>query len=113
MTILSKLLAVVTSVDIGVPVAMDATPLLGGKGRNATFEAPVAPLTSTVKLQGAYKDSTGGMPAEGDAAWYDIHEFTATSDLMGEFELPDYVRWNTTVLDADGPDLDIFIRGVQ
>lgn len=109
-----KLLQPVTAVAIGAPVAMNATPFLGGKGRNATLSLGAQPTgTTVVLLQGAPKTAAGGLPVPGDASWYTIATFNATNDIEGEFELPDYIRANTTVLQAAAPDLDIFLYGVQ
>lgn len=107
--------AVVTSVDIGTPVALDETPLLGGYGREGKYSIPVLPLTSTVKLQGAGNDpDTGIMPVEGSDLWEDLLTITSASDQVGQInDLPKYIRWNTTVLDADGPDVKVYLEGVQ
>ena len=112
MSKVQKLTAVVTSVDIGTPVALDATPLLGGAGKMGVLRIPVLPLTSTVKVQGAPKidPDTGIAPVEGSSAWEDLATITSASDQVQEIELPDLIRWNTTVLDADGPDVDLFIE---
>lgn len=113
-----KIDAVVTSVDIGTPIALNTTPLLGGAGREAKYSIPVLPLTSTVKLQGASKVSSDGLashvPDEDSTDWTDLLTITSASDHEGEIaDLPDYIRWNTTVLDADGPNVAIFLEGVQ
>lgn len=113
MTMLKKITAVVTSVDIGTPETLNSTPFMGGQGRKATLNIPVLPLTSTIKLQGAPKNDTGAAPAEDSADWTDIVTITSASDQLQEIELPDYIRWNVTVLDADGPDVDLFLYGVQ
>lgn len=112
MTMQIKLTAVVTSVDIGTPVELNASPFMGGAGRNALVKIPVLPLTSTVKLQGA-GNSGDGIPAEGSSDWTDILTLTSASERQYEISLPQYIRWNTTVLDADGPDVNIYLEGVQ
>lgn len=110
-----EITAVVTSVDIGTPQACDTTPLLGGSGREAKLSIPVLPLTSTVKLQGAplIDASTGIAPVEGSDLWEDIVTITSTSGQVQQIELPEQIRWNTTVLDADGPDVKLYLEGVQ
>lgn len=110
MAYITELTAVVTSTDIGTPTALDTSPLLGGKGRKGLLRIPVLPLTSTVKIQGATKDSDGSQPAEDDALWTDIVSLTSTSDQVQEIELPDFIRWNCTVLDADGPDVKVYVE---
>lgn len=114
MTMIATLTVVVTAADIGTPVAMDATPLLGGKGRNAIFEQITPTVTAAFKIQGAPKDASGNMPAEDDESWYDIMTVTAASAIQKiEAELPDFVRWNVGTLDADGPDVNVVVTGVQ
>jgi hypothetical protein len=111
-----ELQAVVTSVDIGTPVAMDDTPLLGGWGREAKYHIPVLPLTSTVLIQGAPKidPDTGIAPVEGSSLWETLLTLTSASDQDGQIDdLPYWIRWNTTVLDADGPDVKLILEGVQ
>ena len=109
-----KIAAVVTSVDIGAPVALTTTPLLGGAGREAKYQLAALPLTSTVLLQGAAKDADGAAPEEASTDWTTLLTLTSASDLVGQIDdLPDFIRWNTTVLDADGPDVVIYLEGVQ
>ncbi len=107
-----KIQAVVTSVDIGTPIALAATPLLGGAGRNGILRCPVLPLTSTVKIQGAplIDVDTGVAPAEDSDKWADLATVTSTSEHQSEIVLPDFIRWNTTVLDADGPDVFFYVE---
>jgi hypothetical protein len=111
-----KITAVVTSVDIGTPVELDETPLLGGAGREAKYQFVSAlPITSTVLIQGAGIDpDTMEMPVEGSGLWETLLTLTSASDLAGEIaDLPQFIRWNTTVLDADGPDIELLLEGVQ
>lgn len=103
----------VTAAAIDTPIAMNATPFLGGKGRNVMFDVPKAPLTSVIEIQHAYKDAAGNMPAEGDAAWVTAATIDATSSLSGEFEVRDFVRTEVTTADVDGPDVDVVLKGVQ
>lgn len=107
---LATLTAVVTSVDIGTPTALNTTPLLGGRGKKGILRIPVLPLTSTVKIQGATKDEYGRQPAEGDSLWTDIATITSASAQIHEITLPDFIRWNTTVLDADGPNVLFYVE---
>lgn len=114
MTMRIELQQPTTAVAIGTPVAMDSTPFLGGYGRNIKWQAPANPTgTAVVLLQHAYKDSTGAMPAAGDAAWVTIATLNATSDIQGEVEVRDYVRLNTTVLQAAAVDARVYLDGVQ
>lgn len=113
MSMILEINAVVTPVDIGTPQSLDATPLLGGQGRNAILHVPELPITSTVLLQGAGKDADGAAPAEDSEDWETLATITSVSDPLQEIELPDFIRWNTTVLDADGPNVRMYLEGVQ
>ncbi len=111
---LKTLNAVVTSVDIGTPVELDETPFLGGQNRNALLRLRALPLTSTVLVQGAGRDpGTKEVPAEDSAAWTTIATLTSASPIVQEILLPEFIRWNTTVLDEDGPNVVIDLEGVQ
>lgn len=110
---LLELNAVVTSVDIGAPVTLNTTPLLGGEGKEALLRVPARPITATVLLQGAYRTQSGAAPAEDSPAWTTIATLTSASDSVQQIELPFYLRWNTTVADADGPAVAIYLEGVQ
>lgn len=108
-----KLAADVTAADIGAPVRLGRTPLLGGQGREAKYSIPVLPITGVFKLQG-HLSASASAPAEDDTGWYDVLTVNATSDQAGEIaDLPAWVRVNTTTADADGPDVDVFLEGVQ
>lgn len=114
MSMIKKFSAVVTTVDIGTPFATLTTPFAGGDGRKAILRLDNKPITSTVKLQGAPKDpGTKEVPAEDSTAWADIVTLTSASDTIQEIALPEYLRWNCTVLDADGPDIVMYLEGVQ
>lgn len=110
-----EITAVVTSVDIGTPQEFMATPLLGGAGREALIHCPVLPLTSTVLIQGApaIDASTGIAPVEGSSLWTTRATFTSSADQIQQIEIDELMRWNTTVLDADGPDVKFVVQGVQ
>lgn len=113
-----KIAAVVTSVDIGTPIALDKTPLLGGAGREGKYSIPVLPLTGVFTLQGAPKNTADGLPsrvpAEDSTEWTTLLTVNASTDRVGEIaDLPDYIRWNTTTADADGPDVVVYLEGVQ
>src|SRR5690242_6439120 len=96
-----KITADVTTVNKGAGVALDRTPLLGGQGREARYRIPDLPLTSTVKLQGAPL-SNGAVPGSADASWADLLTITSASDKEGLIsDLPECIRYSTTVLDAD------------
>jgi hypothetical protein len=112
MSMLKTITAVVTAVDIGTPVECATTPNL--TGRKVIRRLRALPLTSTVKLQGAPRDpGTKQAPAEDSTAWTDIETLTSASAIVGEITLPDFIRWNCTVLDADGPNVVIDLEGVQ
>lgn len=104
----------VTTVNNGAAIALNKTPLLGGQGREAKYSIPVLPLTSTVKLQGAPATASGGVPAANDPNWADLLTITSASAQVGELaDLPEFIRYSTTVLDADGPVVTIYLEGVQ
>lgn len=109
-----KLTADVTTVNAGAAVALRKTPLLGGEGREGKYSIPTLPLTSTVKVQGAPATASGGIPASNDPNWADLLTITSSSSQAGEIpDLPEYIRYSTTVLDADGPTVAIYLEGVQ
>lgn len=105
-----ELNVVVTSVDIGTPTALDTTPLMGGLGRNGVMRIPVLPLTGVFSIEGATHDEDGAEPAEGSALWTEIAEITSASDQIQEITLPNYIRWNTTTDDGDGPNVKVYIE---
>lgn len=120
MTNIVKLTVDVTAVDILTPVLLDKTPVAGGAGREAIVRVPTAPLTSVFKLQGHdghginNGDGTWTPPAENDAGWADVATINATSEKIIEVaDLPRWIRANVTTLDADGPDVLVYIEGVQ
>ena len=111
MSNIQKIEAVVTSVDIGPAISLGKTPLLGGAGREAKYSLPTALLTATVLIQG---NNAIEEPLEADAGWATLLTLTSASDLAGEIaDLPRWIRWNTTVLDADGPNVELYLEGVQ
>jgi hypothetical protein len=112
MSMLKTLTAVVTSVDIGTPVDVNETPFLS---RKVIRRCRALPLTSTVKLQGANRDpGTKAVPAEDSTDWTDIESITSASAIVAEIgPLYEFIRWNCTVLDADGPNVVIDLEGVQ
>lgn len=112
MSNLKTLTVDVTAVDIGTPERLNVTPLQGGQGREAMYHVPVLPLTSVFKLQG-HDSPEADAPAENDAGWYDLATIDKDSEKMGEIRLPAWIRWNTTTLDADGPDVLVYLEGVQ
>lgn len=107
-----KVTAVVTSVAIGTPVALDETPLLGGAGKKGILRCPVLPLTSTVLVQGApaIDAATGIAPVSGSSLWTTLVTLTSASDPQAEIDLPELIRANCTVLDADGPDVEFWVE---
>lgn len=114
MSKLLKITAVVTAVDIGPPIKLNTTSLQGGQGREALLHIPQAMLTATVKLQGAPAQADGNAPEEASTEWTDVVTLTSASDVIQMVEdLPYWIRWNTTVLDADGPNIPIYLIGQQ
>lgn len=108
-----KLTAVVTSVDILAPVRLNKTPLLGGDGREAKYSIPTLPLTGVFKLQG-HPSQEASTPAEDDAGWADLLTVNASAAQAGELsDLPGWIRVNVTTADADGPDVAVYLEGVQ
>lgn len=108
-----KLTADVTAVDILAPVRLSKTPLLGGAGRECKYSIPTLPLTGVFKLQG-HPSPGAETPAEGDAGWADIATIDANADQAGEIaDLPGWIRINVTTADADGPDVAVYLEGVQ
>ena len=112
MSILQTLTAVVTSVDIGAPVDSGKTQF--GNGRNAILFLPTAILTSTVLVQTApVNPNTKAVPAEDSDLWTTVATLTSADPAMQEVTgLQRFLRWNTTVLDADGPNVAIHLIGV-
>lgn len=114
MTNIVKLTVNVTAVDILTPVPLDKTPVAGGAGREGILHVPVAPLTSVFKLQGHGGNGSQTAPAEDDTGWTDVATINATSEKIIEVaDLPRWIRANVTTLDADGPDVPVYIEGVQ
>lgn len=113
MPIVQKLTAVVTLVDIGTPLDLGKTQF--GNGRNALLRITSAlPLTSTILIQTATADpNTKAVPAEDSTLWTTICTLTSADDVVQEVKgLQRFVRWNTTVLDADGPDIVMYLEGL-
>lgn len=107
-----KLTVDVTAVDIGVPVALDKTPLLGGEGREGILRIPVLPITGVFTLQGAPKQPGGDAPAEGSSDWATLLTIDANAEHQYEVaDLPNFIRWNTTTADGDGPDVLVYLEG--
>lgn len=109
-----KITADVTTVNKGDPIALDKTPLLGGAGREGILNIPVLPLTGVLKLQGAPANATGAAPGASSTDWTDLVTIDSTSDQVQQIDdLPRWIRYSTTTLDADGPDVDMYLEGVQ
>lgn len=109
-----KIAADVTTVNKGDAIALNKTPLLGGWGREGIINIPVLPLTSTVKLQGAPAAATGEAPDAASTDWADLLTITSASEQVQQIDdLPEYIRYSTTVLDADGPAVNLYLEGVQ
>ncbi len=114
MTMLKTLTAVVTSQDIGTPVELDESPFIGGQNRNALLRLRALPLTATILIQGAGRDpGTKEVPAEDSEEWTTIATLTSASPIVQEILLPEFIRWNTSVADGDGPNVVIDLEGVQ
>jgi hypothetical protein len=114
MSIIKKIVASVATVNIGTPTDLGATPF--GNGRNAILRCTSAlPITSTLKLQTAPADpDTKAVPVSGSSLWTDLVTLTSASDVAQEVKgLQRFVRYNTTVLDADGPDITLYLEGAK
>lgn len=111
---LIELTAVVTAVDIGAPVALDETPLLGGQGREGLLRLGSLPITSVILIEGHPATADKSTPAEDSEDWETIATLNSSSDPQQLInDLPAWIRWNTTTLDADGPDVKVYVEGVQ
>jgi hypothetical protein len=108
-----KITTVVTAQDILNVTTLNTTPLQGGFGREAILRCPVLPLTSEIKVQGAGRTDSGDPPAEESDAWTDIVTLSSSSPHEQEIELPLYLRMNVTTADADGPDVTVYLEGIQ
>lgn len=110
---IQKLTVVVTAVDILAPVRLNKTPLLGGQGREAKYSIPTLPITGVFKLQG-HSSPEATAPAEDDDGWTDLLTVNASAAQAGEIsDLPGWIRANVTTADGDGPDVAVFLEGVQ
>lgn len=111
-TMSQKIVADVTTVNKGAAIALNSTPLLGGAGKRGILRCPVLPLTSTVLIQGApLRDpATNAAPAAASALWTTIATITSASEEQQEIDLPANIRYNTTVLDADGPNVNFYVE---
>jgi hypothetical protein len=112
MSRIKKLTASVATVNISTPVDLKATPF--GNGRNAILRITSAlPITSTALVQTATADpDTKAVPASGSSLWTTVATLTSASDVEQEVtSLQRFVRVNTTVLDADGPDITMYLEG--
>jgi hypothetical protein len=103
----------VTAVDVGAPILLNTSPHMGGQGRSAIAHCAVLPVTSTLLLEGHPVTADGQPPADDSDDWATVATFTSTALQLQEIELPYYIRWSTTVLDADGPDVKVYLEGVQ
>lgn len=115
MASIQKITTDVTTVNKGAGIALSVTPLLGSASRKCKYRIPTLPLTSTVLIQTAPRvdSSTGAAPAAASTLWTTLLTLTSASEMFGEVT-PDYwVRYNTTVLDADGPAVLVYLEGVQ
>lgn len=118
---IKKLTISVATAEIGTPLHLNETPLAGGQGREAKYQLNAAPITGVVELQGS--DAIGtpvgsgasyDPPAEDDDSWTTIMTLDSDSELVGEIEdLPRWLRASTTTADADGPDVILYLEGVQ
>jgi hypothetical protein len=121
MSNIKKLVIDVTAVDIGTPLHLNETPLAGGEGREAKYQLNALPLTSVIAIQGNNKQGTAvgtgasyTPPAENDTGWETILTLNSASDRVGEIpDLPRWLRASVTTADADGPDVILFLEGVQ
>lgn len=111
---LIELAANVQTVNNGAAVALDESPLLGGQGREGLLRLPVLPLTSTVLIQGHPAMADKSTPLEASTDWTTLATLTSASDQVQRIaDLPDWVRYRTSVLDADGPVVNVYLEGEQ
>lgn len=90
---------------------LNKTPHLGGQGWSASLEVQ-SPIggAGVVLIQG--HDQVGGdVPASGDAGWYTIVTLNASSQLMQEIELPNFIRTNKSVAGTGTATIKLY--GVQ
>lgn len=113
MSMLLTITADVTTVNNGASQRLDTSPFMGGQGRKAILRVPVLPITSTVLLQGHPITEDGLDPSAASSGWATVVTLTSTSPTIQEVELPYHVRYRTSVLDADGPDVLLYLEGVQ
>lgn len=101
----------ITATGAKTPVALTATPFLGGQGRSGLLSLQAAVGGSgSIKVQG--NDSVEAtVPAEADAGWYDIVTLTSASQLEQEIEFPRYIRLN--VATAGTGTLSATLHGTQ
>lgn len=118
---IKKLEIDVTATDIGTPIHLNETPLAGGEGREAKYQLGALPLTSVIELQGNDKQGTAvgtgasyDPPEEEDDGWETILTLDSSSDRIGEIaDLPRWLRAEVTTADGDGPDVVVYLEGVQ
>lgn len=119
-----KIVADVTTANIGDPIFLGRTPHGGGAGRECKYQVLAPTLTAVVEIQGHNGHGEGGAfgeidpPAEDDSGWFTVLTFgagePALEDRSGEIaDLPRWIRYETTTLDADGPDVVVVLEGVQ
>jgi hypothetical protein len=113
MSMLKTIIADVTEVNNGTPQKLNVSPFMGGQGRKAILTVTDLPITSTVLLQGHPVTADGAVPGDASTDWATIVTLTSTSPKVQEVELPLWVRYRTSVLDADGPDVRLNLEGVQ
>lgn len=110
---LLKITVPVTAVALGAAIKLNQTSLQGGQYREAILEVPVLPATAVFKLQGHPQTADGAVPAGGSSEWTDLVTLNAASDTIQVIEdLPYYIRWNTTTLQATA-DVKVYLIGQQ
>ena len=88
-----------TGTAIGPAVDLNETPFMGGAGRKSIVEMETAPGgAAVVKFQGHPGLASKATPASGDAGWYDIATFNASSKRSFEVDTPRWGRYNITTL---------------
>jgi hypothetical protein len=113
MSMVKKITCVVTAADILGVEKLDTSPFMGGQGRKAILNIPVLPLTSVIELQGHPITEDGLEPAEASTSWATIATLNSSSEQVQEIELPQYIRYEITTADVDGPDVLLYLEGVQ
>lgn len=71
-----------TATKIGAPILLNASPFLGGQGRNVRVKTSQSPTGAAIwSFQGNARRADNAVPADNDAGWADLAAFDATAGL--------------------------------